>query len=335
MDNIIDINSWKLFKMCDVFSFSKGKRLIKQDMIPGNLNYLGAISDNNAIRDHIDANPLHLGNCITVNYNGSVGEAFYQSEPFWATDDINILDLKSCKMTKNIGLFLCTIIKKNRYKFSYGRKWTLDKMKESNIFLPIKNEEIDFEFMDNYINSLNIKPIKTKINKTYIDLNIKNWKKFMLRDIFNFKRGKGITKEEIEENIGTIPCIQGGESNNGVLGYMNDSFKNSSDHVFVSSPFLGLARVGTSGYVSIQNKDSYIGDKAIALKLKYEKNLYIYVFLSTVLNMEKNKYMYGRGVVIENYIDEHILLPADDNGEPNWEFMENYIKSLPYSDNLE
>lgn len=29
-----------------------------------------------------------------------------------------------------------------------------------------------------------------------------------------------------------------------------------------------------------------------------------------------------------------IKLPIDNNGKPEWQFMEDYIKSLPYSSNL-
>lgn len=107
MSNYINMSNWKPYKIGDIFTITKGKRLTKENMVPGNLNYLGAISDNNAVREKIEAEPLHNGNCITVNYNGSVGEAFYQSEPFWATDDINILELNNATMTENIGLFIC------------------------------------------------------------------------------------------------------------------------------------------------------------------------------------------------------------------------------------
>lgn len=44
-------DAWVLKKL---FDFQKGKRLIKADMIPGNINFLGAISENNEIREKIE-----------------------------------------------------------------------------------------------------------------------------------------------------------------------------------------------------------------------------------------------------------------------------------------
>lgn len=149
-------SKWNKYKLSELFDFEKGRRLTKADMIPGNINYLGAISENNGVREKIDAEFFWKPNCITVNYNGSVGEAFYQKQPFWASDDVNILYAKKWwKMNPLNAMFLITVIRANKYRFSYGRKWTLEKMKESTIKLPCKeNGKPDFEFMESYIRSL-------------------------------------------------------------------------------------------------------------------------------------------------------------------------------------
>jgi hypothetical protein len=42
-----------------------------------------------------------------------------------------------------------------KYRYSYGRKWGIERMNESLIKLPVDNKENpDFEFMENYIKSL-------------------------------------------------------------------------------------------------------------------------------------------------------------------------------------
>jgi hypothetical protein len=146
---------YKDYLLSDLFVIKKGKRLTKADMIPGNTNFLGAISENNGVREKIETNFTWEANCITVNYNGSVGEAFYQSEPFWASDDVNVLYPKDWPLNKYIAMFIITIIKTNRFKFSYGRKWTKEKMSESYIKLPTTADGApDFNFMESYIKSL-------------------------------------------------------------------------------------------------------------------------------------------------------------------------------------
>jgi len=150
-----DLDNLGEYTLGGLFSFQKGKRLTKADMVAGTVNFIGAISENNGVRQSIDVEPIYPPNCITVNYNGSVGEAFYQFEPFWASDDVNVLYSKGWELNKYTAMFIVTTIKANRYKFSYGRKWTLEKMKESIIKLPKSADgSPDWAYMENYIKSL-------------------------------------------------------------------------------------------------------------------------------------------------------------------------------------
>ncbi len=71
-----NIQTWNNYSLDYLFDFVKGKRLTKADMLPGNVNFLGAISENNGVREKIATSQYCKPNCITVNYNGSVGEAF-------------------------------------------------------------------------------------------------------------------------------------------------------------------------------------------------------------------------------------------------------------------
>lgn len=154
--NDLNVKDWQNYQLKDLFDFVKGKRLTKEDIVPGEINYLGAISDNNGVREKIDTEYFWEGNCITVNYNGSVGEAFYQEKNFWASDDVNVLYAKKTwKMNKFNAMFIVTVIKANKYRFSYGRKWTMEKMRDSIIKLPSKRDGMpNFEYMENYIKSL-------------------------------------------------------------------------------------------------------------------------------------------------------------------------------------
>lgn len=152
---VLDIEKWGEFTLGQLFDFVKGRRLTKEDMSEGRTKYLGAIRENNGIRQLIDVPAIFKENCITVNYNGSVGEAFYQSTPFWATDDVNVLYAKGWRLNKYIAMFITTVIKANRYKFSYGHKWTMEKMKQSVIKLPINVQGLpDWNYMENYTKSL-------------------------------------------------------------------------------------------------------------------------------------------------------------------------------------
>ena len=150
----LNTSDWVEYRFDELFDIKKGKRLTKANMLPGKLPFIGSIDKNNGVSAYVGQPAIHDGNTITVNYNGSVAEAFYQPEPYWACDDCNVLYPKF-KLNPYIALFLTTIIRNEKYRFNYGRKWHVERMKNSVIKLPAKSDGTpDWEFMENYIKSL-------------------------------------------------------------------------------------------------------------------------------------------------------------------------------------
>ena len=72
----------------------------------------------------------------------------------------------------------------------------------------------------------------------------------------------------------------------------------------------------------------------VVLVLQSDKlNKYNALFISTVISIDKYKYSYGRQYRQKNY-NNHIIKLLTKNNQPDWDFMENYIKSLPYADRI-
>lgn len=151
---LLEAAKWKPFYYKDLFTIKKGQRLTKAEMTNGSTPYIGSSDANNGLTAMIGQQPIHEGNTISLSYNGSVGEAFYQSTAFWATDDVNVLHPRF-KINSAIALFIRALIRKEKYRYNYGRKWTLEKMNKSIIKLPVNHDGYpDFEFMERYIKSL-------------------------------------------------------------------------------------------------------------------------------------------------------------------------------------
>jgi hypothetical protein len=148
-------SAWRGFRLDALFNIKKGRRLIKNQMTEGSTPFIGAIDSNNGHRQYVSVSPDHSGNTITVNYNGNgVAEAFYQYAPYFASDDLNVLypkfDLNSYR-----AMFLCSLIRQEKFRYNYGRKWHLDRMNETVVRLPVTPaNEPDWVFMENYIKSL-------------------------------------------------------------------------------------------------------------------------------------------------------------------------------------
>lgn len=148
----LDISSWKLFQLSELFNVQKGKRLTKADMKDGKIRFIGASAINNGITAYISNDEhLHPQNTITLSYNGSIGEAFYQDEMFWASDDVNVLYPKF-EMNREMAFFIIPLLKTAGKRYAFIDKWKKEDMEKSKIPLPVdKDGNPDYEYMENYI----------------------------------------------------------------------------------------------------------------------------------------------------------------------------------------
>lgn len=155
----IDTSEWKEFPIgseSGLFDVVKGTRLTKADMIEGDINFISASSFNNGIAAHVgNTEHIHPGNLLTVSYNGSdIGRTFYQADPFWASDDVNVLYPRFA-MTEHIALFLAPLIKEAGSSHMYKDKWLQTDMMAAKILLPISHDgRPDWNYMDAYMSKI-------------------------------------------------------------------------------------------------------------------------------------------------------------------------------------
>lgn len=317
----------KLFRLDELFDIYRGKRLTKADMIPGDLNYIGAIDNSNGVRERIDADKLFDGNCITVNYNGSVGEAFYQDMPFWASDDVNVLFLKERSLTKALAMYFITLIKANKYRFGYGRKWTFERMSKTQIAVPVTSfGKPDYQYMEEYINALYPEPITTGVRNDSRNVSTCLGNSYKLGDLFCFKKGKRLTKADMVP--GELNYIGAIDSNNGVRE------KIDAEKLFDGN-CITVNYNGSVGEAFYQSEPFWASDDVNVLYAKdWEMNKFNALFIVTVIKANRYRFNYGRKWTLDKMKETIIKLPSNNSGSPDFEFMENYIKSLPYGDRI-
>lgn len=145
---------WREFPLQDLFEVRKGRRVTKADRSPGATRFIGASEKNNGITDLADLAPIFPSGTITVAYNGSVGNAFFQDQDYFACDDVNVL-VPKYPMSRWVQLFIAAIIKHGRSRFTYGYKWTLARMKATKVRLPVDTDGIpDWAYMEFFMKGL-------------------------------------------------------------------------------------------------------------------------------------------------------------------------------------
>lgn len=308
---------------------SQSLELINCQQVEDGICFVSRTEKNNGIAARIERldglEPMPAG-AITVALSGSVLSSFYQDEPFYTAFHIACLYPKQ-HLTKEQMLCYAYIIEQNKYRYNYGRQANKTL---KNILVP------DVSELDAHINNISInnyKFDKKPINQA-LKFDTENWGKLKISDIFDMKQGKTLSIENKNRYTGNIPCINGSSVNNGILCFLSEDIQNIGFEL-QKAPCLSLSRVGNSGLTFFQNQDFFIADNAFSLKLKNGiSSKYVFLFLSTILDQEIPKYNYGRIVGKNKYLNKEIKLPVTKDGQPDWQFMENYIKSLNYSKSL-
>ena len=261
--------------------------------------------------DEITPNPAHT---ISVAVSGSVLSSFYQDEEYYSGRDLYYL-LPKRKMSKEEMMFYAFCIQANKYKYNYGRaanKTLKDILVPKSI--PQEFANIDYE----KLNTLNPQSI---INQDF-ELDTSKWQSFELKALFKITGSKTTPLLELEEyGKGKCPYVTTQATNNGVEGFY-DYYTEEGNVLTVDSDVLG--------YCSYQPLKFSASDHVEKLIPKFSMNKYVALFLTTVINLEQYRYNYGIKCSQTRMKKAHIKLPSK-NGEPDFEFMESYIKSLPYS----
>ena len=112
-------------------------------------------------------------------------------------------------------------------------------------------------------------------------------------------------------------------------------FVNADESDLHDENTITINRTGSVGETFYQNH-KYIAsrDRVRVLIPKFKMNEYIAMFLIGIISLEKYRFNYGRTWGTSRIKESKIKLPTDKNGNPDWQFMQDYIKSLPYSSNL-
>lgn len=179
-----------------------------------------------------------------------------------------------------------------------------------------------------------------------LDLRIDTWKEFKIQDLFDIKTGKDFIYNNAIGN--DFAVIGHGIDNNGVAC----KTERLEDYELQnSSKTLSLGHIGNF-IAKAHPDDFYLGTRTKALIIKEEKiGKGTLLFLATILNYESYKYSYGR-VGSDKFQNTYIKLPicfepdgiapkidhtykySDKGYVPDFQFMEDYIKLLPYGDRI-
>lgn len=167
-------------------------------------------------------------------------------------------------------------------------------------------------------------------SKQNILLENTKWQEFNFNEVFFFKRGKRLrTQDQVS---GEIVYISSTKENNGI-----DSYITPPINMKIYNNCITLNNSGSIGYCFYHTYDFVASDHCTVIKIKDENiklSNYIFTFLKPIIEAIRPKYGFAREISDDRLDNEVIKLPILKKDTPDWKFMENYIKTLPYSKNI-
>lgn len=315
--------------------------------MPGSIKFVGATSENNGVTATIsNAGHIHPANTITVSYNGSVGESFYQEAEFWASDDINVLYAKGFPLNRERGLFLIALIKKCASQYSYTQKWTKDLMERDVISVPVRFDgEIDFAYMETLVRELEsarVREVENYLNATGLnncDLTRKeklavescregrmHTAEFTIGDLFVVKSNPQLNKESFKfTRTSEYPYFTRTVFNNGILGnvdYLDEAHK-------INGGSLAVGMLGMQFFY--MEHDFYAGQftKTVFFKDGGRLDEKLALWFASVFNKSKDHFLKGLVRDFERlFLTLKIQLPIKSDGKPDFDMMRSLVSGV-------
>lgn len=153
-------------------------------------------------------------------------------------------------------------------------------------------------------------------------LNDRNWRAFQVKHLFRVEKCKCSNASKLKK--GNFPYVGATNRNNGVLSFVekkNKLITKGNCIVFICDG------QGSVGY-SIYKKEDFIGSTTLKVGYNEHLNRYTAIFLVSALDKNKQIYSYGYKRKDNRLLNERIMLPVDENNNPDYQFMEDYVKEL-------
>lgn len=151
----------------------------------------------------------------------------------------------------------------------------------------------------------------------------KEWHEFFLTDIFpTVQRGKRLTKAN--QVTGQKPYVSSTASNNGV-----DNFIGNENGVRVFSDCLTIANSGSVG-ASFYHPYEFVASDHVTHLKNDDFSSFVYMFIATQSNRLSEKYNFNREINDTRISRDKIMLPVTNSGEPDYDYMAQYMMNLEY-----
>lgn len=329
---------WGEYRIDDLFNIYTGRDVIIGKTSPGEIPLISHQNTENGVTRRIE----HISNRRIFHYEETISLAdrgvFYattQNEDFHIGTRVKALVFKDGKKSENVRLFFSSAINKLQILFTDYSSNATDKLPKFKIQLPVLNGQIDYNFMESFIEELEAERIEeleaylsvsglkdtqlTADELSALDkFNSIKWKKFNLETLFG-KSTRGKRLKGDDRIGGNLPFVTAGETDEGISAFI------SNDVEIFSSNTTTIDMFGSAKYRNY----NYGADDHIAVVHTENLSKYAAIFVTSACHKSAHNgdFSYSRNFYAKDADKLYISLPVK-NEQPDYELMSTLISAM-------
>lgn len=319
----------KLLKLKDIFAdIRRGDFHASNELDLGKIPLISCSAEDDGIEGYFDLPESRLyKDCVTIASDGAPLTAFYHDYRFGVKDNVIVCIPKETTKLSTIYYALFQI-NKQRWRFSYGRKFYYNKIDVLSFPFPVTEAgEIDENYLEKAY-KVNIEQRMPKKNQSQVhNTDCLKFKQFEVGKLFEIISGDFHATSELDS--GKVPLISCGERNNGFIGFFDIPNENLYENALTVA-YNGIPLTTKFHAYKFGTKD----DVAVCKNVNNYKVTTL-LFIASAMNALRWRFSYGRKCYREKVKSQKIYLPVNAEGKLDEDVIEHIVKSTPYFNSLQ
>ena len=314
---------WGEFKVSDLFDIQNTNSFNTDVLVPGNeYDYVTRTSLNQGVLQETGfVNLENINSAETWSLGLLQMDFFYRQKPWYAGQFVRKI-IPKIELTEKSILFFTALLNKLKKRLLSVLVRDVDNIfLTSAISLPIKNNDIDFSFIDKFIAELeaylSITGLKDyelteEEQKALEDYDKIEWTEYNLEKLFGKStRGKRLKSED--RLPGHLPFVTAGEAEEGVSAFIGNDVTVFSENTTTIDMF------GSAKYRNYK----YGGDDHVAIVHTENVPKYAAIFITSAIHKVSHcgKFDYSKNFYAKDADELYISLPSV-KGSINFKIME-------------
>lgn len=340
----IDTSEWKEFKLGYIMVGNKkqghglfeivnsvayhGKDVTETDSDDG-INYITRSKFNNGLKakvvrlDKFKVNPAG-----TISFGAENADFFYQTEPYITGNKMYYIDTaalseRACRFLKSILEATFTA----NYSFSDGM--IPARIYDECIKLPSTTDGApDWTYMESYMANLETKVAKSltllqaakDAEKKKVDT--REWGEFRVGELFD----AFLSKDDIQPKAigeGNTPLVSSGKENNGIIAFIDNKNARLWEANTLTVDMFGKVFYQEQPYYAVSH------GRVNILMPRMPMTKHCMQFIGCAIErVTTDKYAFSEMCTGTKLLKDVILLPKDKTGQPDWAYMEEYMRKV-------